>query len=156
MPFQLGTHAAFNCPMGNTTRLEQWSLEFDQPETLSRIGLVNDLLDLDNLELVMDNTTLLPLRSEDFYSSAIVFKSVASNHIALKSALTTESITVSFHNFPDLGIWQPKDAPFLCIEPWYGHGDPIGFSGDIMDKMDMVHLASKETFSAELRIRVTE
>lgn len=155
MPFQLGTHPAFNCPIGHTSHLEQWSLEFDQPEILSRIGIVDNLLDLEDLDLVMDNTTLLPLKSEDFAGKAMVFKSVASNHIKLKSDMTSESITVSFHNFPDLGIWQPENAPFLCIEPWYGHGDPIGFNGDIMDKIDMVHLEPQKTFSAELRIRIT-
>ena len=155
MPFQLGTHPAFNCPIGNTTNLQQWFLEFDQSETLSRIGLVDNLLDLEDLELVMDNTRTLPLKPEDFNVCAMVFKEVASNHITLKSEATTESVTLSFNNFPDLGIWQPKGAPFLCIEPWYGHGDPIGFKGDIMDKISMVHLDSKKTFSAELRIRIT-
>lgn len=154
MPFQLGTHPAFNCPMGSSDTLEDWSLEFEKKETLSRIGLEDNLLALDDLELVMDNTDTLKLKPDYFYKSAMVFKSVASSHVTLKSDKTPETITVSFKNFPDLAFWQPKDAPFLCIEPWYGHGDPLGFKGDIMDKMAMIHLAPNQSYEAELRIRI--
>jgi galactose mutarotase-like enzyme len=31
-------------------------------------------------------------------------------------------IKVQFPNFPHLGIWE-VNAPFLCIEPWYGYSD---------------------------------
>jgi len=155
MPFQIGTHPAFNCPIGTSDTLTDWYLEFEKPETLSRIGLKDNLLNFDHIDLVMDNSTVLPLKPEDFYESAMVFKSVASSHVTLKSDKTPEKVTVSFRNLPDLAVWQPKDAPFLCIEPWYGHGDPIGFNGDILEKIGMVHLEAKQTYEAELRIRIS-
>ncbi len=155
MPFQIGTHPAFNCPIGTSESLTDWYLEFEKPETLSRIGLVDNLLNFDRIDLVMDNSTVLPLNPEDFYEGAMVFKSVASSHVTLKSDKTPEKVTVSFRNLPDLALWQPKDAPFLCIEPWYGHGDPIGFDGDILEKIGMVHLEGKQIYEAELRIRIS-
>ena len=154
MPFSLGTHPAFNCPMGTTDRLEQWHLIFDKKETLSRIGLKDNLLDIDSLTPWMDNEEHLTLKPEDFYSGAIVYKNIESSHITLESNHTREKVTVSFNNLPDLGIWQPKDAPFLCIEPWQGHGDPVAFKGDITEKMGMIHLNPKDSFEAELRIRI--
>lgn len=154
MPFQIGTHPAFNCPLGASDAFNDWYLEFEKPETLSRIGLEDNLIDFNALELVMDNTCVLPLKPELFYESAMVFKAIASSHVTLKSDLTPEKVTVSFRNLPDIALWQPKDAPFLCIEPWYGHGDPLGFEGDIMEKVGMIHLAAHKSYEAELRIRI--
>lgn len=155
MPFQLGTHPAFNCPMGMTKDLSDWYLTFEKKESLSRIGLKDNLLDLNDLSPWMDNTAHMPLNKEIFEAGAIVFKSVESSHVTLSSDKTPEKIIVSYNNFPDMGIWQPVNAPFLCIEPWFGHGDPVGFNGDIMEKIGMVHLNPGETYEAELRIRIS-
>lgn len=154
MPFQIGTHPAFNCPMGQTDQLTQWYLEFEKKETLSRIGLKDNLIDFENLTLTMDNSRRLDLNPQQFYTGAIVLKSLASNNVELKSDDTKESITVSWNNLPHMGIWQPEDAPFLCIEPWQGHGDPIGFDGEMKDKPEVVNLGAGKTYEAELRIRI--
>ncbi|WP_121062612.1 aldose 1-epimerase family protein [Chachezhania antarctica] len=29
-------------------------------------------------------------------------------------------LSFRFHNLPDLALWKPLRAPFLCIEPWHG------------------------------------
>ena len=37
---------------------------------------------------------------------------------------------------PVVGIWSPpgKQAPFICIEPWYGRCDRAGYTGDYRQK----------------------
>ena len=37
---------------------------------------------------------------------------------------------------PVLGIWSPekKNAPFVCIEPWYGRCDAEDFGGDLSER----------------------
>ncbi len=154
LPFSLGTHPAFVCPMGETNCLEQWYLEFNQPETLDRIGLKDNLLHLEDCTPYMKNTSILPLTPKDYYSGAIVFKDIRSTSISLKSNDTPEKITLHWKNFPDLGIWQPADAPFICIEPWQGHGDPFGFKGDIFEKPGIITLKPEEVFSACLQIEL--
>ncbi len=154
MPFQIGTHAAFNCPFGTSAELKEWYLEFEKVETLKRLGVKDNLIDVNDQTTVMSHSNILPLKKEDFYEYAFVFKNIESKSVRLKSKVTDESIKVSYDNLPDLAIWQPKDAPFLCIEPWYGHGDVLGFEGDIMEKEPMVHLKPKDIFEACLRIDV--
>lgn len=154
LPFSLGTHPAFICPTGNTDRLEQWRLEFSHAETLERIGLNGNLIDLNDRTPWMKNSSVLPLVANDYYTGAIVFKDVRSNSIRLVSDATPERITVSWDNLPDLGIWQPADAPFICIEPWQGHGDPLGFTGDISKKPGIVLLEPGKTFEAQLSIAI--
>ena len=33
-------------------------------------------------------------------------------------------------DFPNYGIWSVKDAPFVCIESWYGRCDSINYKGE--------------------------
>ena len=51
---------------------------------------------------------------------------------------------------PVFGVWSPpeKQAPFICIEPWYGRCDREGFSGNLTDKEWIQCLEPKEVFEA--------
>ncbi len=154
MPFQIGTHPAFMCPMGDTNQIEDWYLELEKKETLKTIGLRDNLLLEDHLTTIIEEDNILPLKEEDFYEAAFVFKDVDSSYVTLKSDKTDEKVKVTFEGLPDLAIWQPKKAPFLCIEPWYGHGDPYGFDGDLLEKPRMIHLSQGESYTAKLTIEI--
>jgi len=154
MPFQIGAHPAFNCPMGRSKNLTDWFIEFDQKETLNRVAVKDNLIDVATTFPMMKNTRILPLKPDNFYEYAIVFKEIRSKKVTLKSEATPEYVTLSFENLPDLVFWQPKDAPFLCIEPWYGHGDILGFSGTLMEKKPMIHLDADKAYTATLTIEV--
>ena len=49
---------------------------------------------------------------------------------------------------PVLGLWSPpgKNAPFVCIEPWYGRCDRAHFSGEFKDRDWVQCLGAGETF----------
>jgi len=38
-------------------------------------------------------------------------------------------LTVSFPGASHLGLWTKPGAGFICIEPWRGIADPVGFDG---------------------------
>jgi galactose mutarotase-like enzyme len=41
-----------------------------------------------------------------------------------------------------LGVWtKPGGAEFICIEPWHGIADPVGFDGEIWDKPGIIAIA---------------
>ena len=44
-------------------------------------------------------------------------------------------LAVSF-DAPVFGLWSPpgKEAPFVCIEPWYGRCDNKNFKGEWKDR----------------------
>jgi galactose mutarotase-like enzyme len=48
-------------------------------------------------------------------------------------------------NFPHIAIWSRPNAPFVCLEAWTGHGDPVGFDGDIFAKPSMRTLDPGQT-----------
>ncbi|MEK3674715.1 aldose 1-epimerase family protein [Paenibacillus sp. FSL R10-2771] len=139
--FQLGTHPAFNCPIAGEGSFADYYLEFEQKETLDRLFL-NSTGQLINgqTDPLLQEENILPLNHEMFEHDALVFKNVSSQSVALKSKLSAKSVSVAYHNFPDLGIWQPKNAPFLCIEPWHGVADSEDFTGDIRDKAGAISL----------------
>lgn len=139
--FQLGTHPAFNCPIDGEGSFADYYLEFGQQERLERLFL-NKTGQLINgkSDPMLGDGNILPLNHEMFEHDALVFKNVSSQSVALKSRLSAKSVNVAYHNFPDLGIWQPKNAPFLCIEPWHGVADSEDFTGEIRDKAGVISL----------------
>jgi len=51
-----------------------------------------------------------------------------------------------------MGFWQAKDAPFICIEPWHGLAEPDGYAGEFKDKTAVVHLPHGQRFACKLII----
>lgn len=57
---------------------------------------------------------------------------------------------------PLVGIWSPpkKNAPFVCIEPWYGRCDSEVFEGELKEREWEQALAPGEVFQAEYKILI--
>ncbi|CAM4097194.1 aldose 1-epimerase family protein [Saccharibacillus endophyticus] len=153
--FQLGTHPAFNCPIGGDGDFEDYVLEFNQEESLERFFVTGGNIQIpDKSETVLEKGTVLPLTRAQFEEGAMIFRDVKSDRVTLKSEKSKHSVSVSSENFPYLGVWQPKNAPFLCIEPWHGLADADKFEGELKDKELAVELAPGEYFEAALVIEI--
>ena len=128
MYYSIGAHPAFNIN-GN---FEDFSLIFDDEKDLETYKLEQDLFS-GKTEILKLNGNVLPLQYELFEEDALVFKNFATKSLTL--AKDNESVMkVSFPDFPYLGIWTKKDAPFICIEPWLGIADNANTSGKIEEK----------------------
>lgn len=128
MYYSIGAHPAFNID-GN---FEDFSLIFDDEKDLETYKLEKDLFS-GKTEILKLNGNILPLQYELFEEDALVFKNFATKSLTL--AKNNESVMkVSFPDFPFLGIWTKKDAPFICIEPWLGIADNANASGKIEEK----------------------
>lgn len=128
MYYSIGAHPAFNID-GN---FEDFSLIFDDEKDLETYKLEKDLFS-GKTEILKLNGNVLPLQYELFEEDALVFKNFATKSLTL--AKNNESVMkVSFPDFPYLGIWTKKDAPFICIEPWLGIADNANTSGKIEEK----------------------
>ena len=128
MYYSIGAHPAFNID-GN---FEDFSLIFDDEKDLETYKLEQDLFS-GKTEILKLNGNVLPLQYELFEEDALVFKNFATKFLTL--AKNNESVMkVSFPDFPYLGIWTKKDAPFICIEPWLGIADNANTSGKIEEK----------------------
>lgn len=64
-------------------------------------------------------------------------------------------LTVTF-DAPVVGLWSSpgKNAPFVCIEPWYGRTDDVRYSGSFEDKKWMQKLAPGQEFNGGYTIEI--
>ena len=141
--FSVGAHPAFNLPGGN---IEDYYIEFEQAETLSRHLLKNNNFSGETEE-VISNANQLSLTTALFDKDAIVFKNMQSKSLTLKSKVDDYAVKMDFEGFPYFGIWtKPNCEKFVCLEPWCGLADNHDFNGEFKDKEGIISLAPNENF----------
>ena len=148
MPFSIGAHPAFALA-GN---FENYAIEFEKEESLKYYLLENDLISnkTKTLELLNKQVTLnYPL----FENDALIFKTLESNSVTILENAKPK-FRVHFKDFPSLGIWTKMNAPFLCIEPWFGYSDTNESSGNLFEKEGIQILGANETFRSEYSIEI--
>lgn len=149
MYFSIGAHPAFKVPLVNGTTFEDYSLHFSEPETAPLWPLTPAGMVIDQPVPYLDHVTELPLRKSLFYKDALVFKHLASTAISIRSDKTPHGLTVHFPGFPYMGIWNAKDADFVCIEPWYGIADHENASGKLEEKEGIITLSPEQIFQSQ-------
>ena len=105
--------------------------------------------------LVLDKEGLLPLDTHTFDKDALVIENNQINRVDLLKQDGSTSLSVYF-TAPVVGLWSPpaKNAPFVCIEPWYGRCDRVNYTGEYKDKDWMQHLEPGEVFEASYFIEI--
>ena len=63
-------------------------------------------------------------------------------------------VGVKSEGFYSYGIWSPKNAPFVCLEPWAGRCDDTGFDKDISEKKGINAVQPGEIFEKGYQILV--
>lgn len=148
MPFSIGAHPAFALPES----FENYSLLFNDDTELNYFLLENDLLS-DNTESIDMKEHKLPLKYTLFERDALVFKHINSNSITINENLKP-ILEVNFKDFPNLGIWTKTNAPFICIEPWFGYSDTNKNSGNLTEKEGILLLEADSIFECEFSIKI--
>lgn len=134
--FSIGAHPAFLCSIEHDETINDYYFELSQKETTSIMELssVTGLYTNRNIPY-LNNEDKIFLSKELFKNDALVFNELKSNKIYLKSKNHSKHMSMDFTGFPYLGLWsKPTGAPFVCIEPWFGHADYENFSGEFKDR----------------------
>ncbi|MFH1512817.1 MAG: hypothetical protein ABIG45_05650, partial [Bacillota bacterium] len=111
--FGIGAHEGYATPEG----IEAYSIIFDEEETLENYELKGNLICRKPVILV-ENTRELPLLYRYFNVDALVFPTLKSRGVTLRSKLHNRKIRVDFPQHDTLILWTKPDAGFICIEPW--------------------------------------
>ena len=148
MPFSIGAHPAFALP-GN---FEDYSIQFDKVESLEYYLLENDLISNQTKKLETQEGQI-PLTYELFKNDALIFKTLKSKSLTILED-RIPVLRVNFKDFPSLGIWTKMNAPFLCIEPWFGYSDTNETSGNLFEKEGIQVLEENKTFQSEYSIEI--
>lgn len=158
MPFCIGAHTAFRCPLYEGERFEDYRIVFDRPENVPtqlldsrgclRHGAVEDLLHGSNV-LELDYALF------DRIDTA-VFDRPCSGSVSLIHRETGGGVRLNFEQFPMVAFWTKAEAkaPFICLEPWNGCAAVDNESGQFTDKPYCVVLAPGESKKLTYEVQI--
>jgi galactose mutarotase-like enzyme len=131
MPASFGFHPAFAWPLpyGKARDAHRITFAGDEQRTVKR--LADGLIAGDRASPLEGRT--LHLADDLFADDALVWDPVRSRSV-IYGAETGPNLQIDFPDTPQLGIWTKPGARFVCVEPWHGHADPLGYTGDFRDK----------------------
>ena len=153
--FSLGGHPAFKCPVFENDSYEDYSLEFEHPEHSKThlINMQNGLIST-KTKPIFNNSSNLALRHDLFNDDALIFKDLKSKKVTLKSATKGDILSVTYNDFPYLGIWAKPEGDYVCIEPWLGIADSETSNQKLETKEGILKLADNSSFNASYTIEV--
>lgn len=154
MYFSIGGHPAFAVPVREKDRITCY-LAFDGVEKLWVRGLKGGLAVKELHTLMLEKDRTLPVTEELFAQDALVIENSQTGKVQLLSEDKKPYLTVVF-DAPLFGVWTPpgKNAPFICIEPWYGRCDREDFTGSLSEREWGNVLAAGKAFEAAYDILV--
>ncbi len=168
MFFQIGAHPAFYYPgFRPESELKGWF-------TLSKNG--KQIEDIDYILIGekgcadIEKHYPLPLEKTDlpglgglaqrldqhsFDNDAFIIEGSQVDTVTLHSPEGQPWLRLHF-DAPLVGLWSPckNNAPFVCIEPWYGRCDRMGYTGEFKDRDHINRLAPENSFRCEYSIEV--
>lgn len=156
MYFTIGAHPAFNVPVLSDTVQSQYHLTFSGQKELTYCLLdatLGTALPDQPHTLSLENGTCL-IDAHMFDEGALIFDNSQITKAGITLPDGTPYVEISCEGFPNFGIWSAIGAPFVCLEPWMGRCDNIGFDKEISEKPGINKVESGETFEKEYQIVV--
>ena len=158
MYFQIGAHPAFYWPEFDASNSERGFFGFDKENGLKYILISEKGCADPSTEYSLELTDgLLPLDTHTFDKDALILENEQVRKVSLYNKEKQAYLSLHF-NAPVVGLWSPpaKNAPFVCIEPWYGRCDRAHYTGEYKDKDWMQHLQPEEIFQGGYTIEIDE
>lgn len=158
MYFQIGAHPAFYWPEFDASNSERGFFGFDKENGLKYILISEKGCADPSTEYSLELTDgLLPLDTHTFDKDALILENEQVRKVTLYNKEKQAYLSLHF-NAPVVGLWSPpaKNAPFVCIEPWYGRCDRAHYTGEYKDKDWMQHLQPEEIFQGGYTIEIDE
>lgn len=145
MPFTLGLHPGFNVRNFDTS-----VLEYCEDENATQLHILNGYSEekvqlkqwhLNHQEIVKEGT--------------LVYKDLKSPFVDLK--MDEYTLRMSIAGYPFFAVWTSDEtASFLCLEPWYGHGDFVESNVAFEKREGMMQLKPNEVFKCEYWFEINE
>lgn len=121
LPFVIGGHPAFNCPLETGEKFEDYTVEFSGAvnQKCLRPDIETGLIDISKRYDVLDAPNRIDLDHSLFDLDAMVF-----DHIKPKSAVLSaggRGVRIDYQDFDNLLVWSSSNGGnFVALEPWTG------------------------------------
>ncbi|MFC0203489.1 aldose 1-epimerase family protein [Novosphingobium soli] len=145
LPFSFGFHPAFAWPLpGGAAKADhRVAFEAAEPQPIRRLDPASGLTLPEPFATPVEGHLLCPDAAQ-FEADALIWDRLSSRS-ATFGAPGGAQLALAFPDTPMLGIWQKPGAAYLCIEPWQGMADPLGFARDFRQKPGIVTLPPGDT-----------
>lgn len=156
MYFQIGAHPAFYFPGFDPSAEARGFFAFDRTDKLEYTTPVEKgCASPERHSLQLDSDGLMPIDIHTFDCDTYIFEDKQLKKVTLLDREKKPHISLEFDT-PLVALWSPTkvhpDCPFVCIEPWYGRCDSVGYQGELKDKDWIQKLGSREVFDVEYKI----
>lgn len=163
MFFSIGAHPAFLCPVHGFNDKNKgcktgYKLYFEGVDEIHHHG--NDVATGQALR----EDIVLPLKNgyatitDDFFDRCTyMIEGNQTKCVGIADEEERHIVDVVFDT-PLFAIWSPekKNAPFICIEPWYGRCDAVDFEGDLSEREYTNELSAGDTFEGGYTMKFYE
>lgn len=154
--FQIGAHPAFYYPNYEADKPERGYFAFDVKDGLVYRALAGKGCVGEEVRPVpLDTDGLIPLDIHTFDIDTFILENSQIKRVDLLDTSKRPYLSLSF-TAPVVGLWSPptKNAPFVCIEPWYGRCDRVNYTGEYKDRDWVQRLEPGEVFDASYTIEI--
>lgn len=156
MYFQIGAHPAFFFPDFDPQTEERGFFALNRTKDLEYIVPVEKgCVSPERHALKLDKEGLMPIDIHTFDCDTYIFDNKQLQKVTLLDKEKKPYISLEFDS-PLVALWSPTkvhpDCPFVCIEPWYGRCDSVGYTGELKDREWIQKLEAKGVFDVEYKI----
>lgn len=140
MPYFIGGHPGFNCPLFDNEVYEDYYLEFEKEETCSipRPYPETGMLDFKDRSDWLESQKKVNLNYDLFSFDAITLDKLESRTISLRSRNHDKGLKVDFKEFSNLILWSTiNKGPFIAFEPWSGLSTSLEEGDHLEDKKNV-------------------
>lgn len=158
MPFFIGGHPAFRCPVNDGGSFEDYSVVYEKAETI-----VQDRPD-GSSAVILDNTDSVKITHELFANDVFMKNKPESSWVALKGPEST--VKLHYDNSGCIAVWsswfsdseKTQNAEFVCLEPWSSAPVYCDSTEELTEMNSAVRIAPGEThtFSYTIEIILTK
>jgi galactose mutarotase-like enzyme len=122
MPYFVGAHPAFRCPLLEGEKFEDYVVEFAEKEYAACPRPTRDgLVDVNHRLVVLNNEKTFALDRTWFAYDCQIFDQLKSRSATLRNPATGRGVRLDFADFPYFVLWSSANGgPFLAMEPWTG------------------------------------
>ncbi len=121
LPFAIGGHPAFNCPLESGESFEDYSVKFDKVlnHPCLRPDIHSGIIDISKRYDVVSNSDEIKMNHSLFVDDAMVFDGIKTKSATLSAG--GRGVRLDYQDFENLLIWSSANGgDFVALEPWTG------------------------------------
>ncbi len=143
MPFQIGGHPGFNCPLFPEEKYEDYQLVFPGKESCSVPMPITEtgLIDMAQRTEFLRQQDRLNLSHALFEKDAVILDELCARQVTLCGKRHGKGVRLDFQDFPYLILWSSANhGPFIALEPWIGLST-CSDEGDVFEEKRNIQFA---------------